>query len=240
MQASRILNRSDIGDALIETARMERAAIPDDTHIVLHGDGHAGSAVILENRDVEPAVAVENSAVNLRLLEDLGLREADFAIVFFFVAGQNGRAELFGGVFNTARLIALTPRVARIVEDDDFFRAGVFDRLNQGDDEIGIRIAGEFRRLVPADIRLNGNAVALLDETFDTAERGHPLFKHLRGLSAEERDHVDGFAVFLFGLLREDGDRLESAKRSGETGQRDGLQKVFTVHFHDKTFIFKS
>ena len=63
-----------------------------------------------------------------------------------------------------------------------------------------------------------------------------PIF----GLSAEERDHIDGLAVFLFGLLREDGDRFESAKRSGETGQRDGLQKVFTVHFHDKTFIFKS
>ena len=111
---------------LIETLLVERAAIPDNAHEVLHGDRHFGAAVILEHRHVEPHVAVENRLVNHSGLERDSLRQFDFAIVSFFVSRHDDGSRFLRGLFNSAVLVAHTPVVARIVENDDFFRARVF------------------------------------------------------------------------------------------------------------------
>ena len=126
IEARGIGESSDIGDALIEAFLVESATIPNDTHKVLHGDRHARAAVILEDGNVEPLVAVENRLVDFRGLERFSLRKSGFAEVLFFVRGHNDSAGLLCGGFDPGTFIAAAPVVACVVEDGDFFRASVF------------------------------------------------------------------------------------------------------------------
>ncbi len=53
---------------------MECAAVPYYTHVVLHGAGHESSAVVLENRHVDPFVTLNDGFVHLSVFEGLAVR----------------------------------------------------------------------------------------------------------------------------------------------------------------------
>ena len=59
---------------------MECAAVPYNTHVVLHGAGHKGSAMVLEYRNVNPFVTFYDSLVYLCALECLGVRNVNLLV----------------------------------------------------------------------------------------------------------------------------------------------------------------
>ena len=48
---------------------MECSAVPDNTHVVLHGAGHQGTAMILKDGYVNPLVTLYDSLVHLSVLK---------------------------------------------------------------------------------------------------------------------------------------------------------------------------
>src|SRR5689334_1715613 len=61
--------------------------------------------------------------------------------------------------------------VARAVGDDDTLRARLERELDDGADDVGVRIRSVDRHPVPADVRLDDDHVAAADELLDAAHR---------------------------------------------------------------------
>ena len=85
-----------------------------------------------------------------------------------------------------------------MVEAQYFFCACLEALFYDEPHEVRVRVGADFRRLVPADVWLDDDRVALFHETPHAAHFGDSALEHFSGRSAEYRGDVEGFLVIVF------------------------------------------
>ena len=145
---------------------MEKAAVPDDTHMVFHGDSQVGASVILQDRDVNPYITIQDGFMYFRLLHLLSLWQINGFVVRFQVGRHNFGSGFFRGRFDTTVFVALLPIVAGMVEYGDLFGSGGKTLFDDFRDQFRIRVSCQFGYFIPTDIRFDNHFLSGFDTLF--------------------------------------------------------------------------
>ena len=142
---------------------------------------------------------LDQCLVYLRALQVLAVRDGYDAVIFLVVGRHHDCPGRLGRLFDAARFVAFLPVVARMVEYRHLLSASCQAFLNQGADQFRVRVAGQFRRAVPSDIRFNHYFLSFLHILLDAPERFQRFVEHHRRLAAHDGHHVrhgfDGHGV---------------------------------------------
>ena len=149
--------------------------------------------MVFEHRYVDPDVAVEDRPVHLGVFEDFAVRQRNVAVIGLLVGRNDFRACGFGGIFDAAVFITFDPVVAGVVENRDLLGSGGQALFYDLGDQLGIGVAGQFGRFVPADIRFDGHFGPCFDELFHAAHFGDRFAEHGVRFAAHDGDQV-GFS----------------------------------------------
>ena len=193
-----------IRDALVQVVLMHGPAVPDGAHDILHAGGHLGTAVVLEGRAGDVNIRLQHGLMHLGGGEFPGFRVFRLHVLTLIAAVHHYAAGLLYGLFHAAALIGAV--VAAVVKHPYFLRSGLPAQLHQRGDGFRMCVGAEFRSLVPADVRLDYDGLARLDEGLHAAQRLHGLPDHLRtGAVADGHQIRNAGSRRSSGLLGEQG-----------------------------------
>lgn len=187
-----------VRDALVQVVLMHGSTVPDGAHHVLHAGGHLGTAVVLERGAGDINVRFQHGLVHLGGGEFFGLRVFRLHVLPFIAAVHHHAPGFFHGLFHAAAFIGAV--VAAVVEYPDFLRPRLLAQLHQRGDGFRMGVGAEFRSLVPADVGLDHDGLARLDECLHASQRIHGLPDHFRTGSV-----ADGHQVRNAGSCRSSG-----------------------------------
>ena len=186
---------AEVGDALVEPVAVPRPArlVVHRAHPVLHREGERGAAVVLGNGHVHEAVRLDEVARDLGLLADFPL-----GYVHFLVFGGLGTVEFRRSPLN--RVVRATDLeshllgLARVLGDEDLLHLAGLRALDDGAQDVGVRVAALFGGGVPGEVRLKRHFGSGLEELVPSAHLRHAGLDHLCEVRAV---HDDDFRLFF-------------------------------------------
>ena len=119
-----LLPGADVGDTLLQVVLMEETAVPDDTHIVLHGTRQFRSAVVLQDRHINPRIRFNQRFMYLCRLYFYPVGDGYFFKVLLIVGGHDDTSGFFDGASDATAFVTFLPVVAGMVENSHFFSSG--------------------------------------------------------------------------------------------------------------------
>ena len=231
VQDGSLVHGADVGDALLQVQLVEGSPVPDDAHVVLHGHGEVGAAMVFQDGDVDPHVAVQNGFVHLGCLQLFGPWQADGAVIAFQMGRHHFGACGLGRRLDAAVVITFAPVFTRMVKHDDLRgtrRKTLPDDLSH---QFRIGVSGQFGCLVPTDVRLYGHFHAGFHKLFHASQIGNGPAEHFFGLSAHDGHQIHFLSVCSGKSLRQHVHRFQLLYchyGCACDGQR--LQKISSVH----------
>ena len=182
--------RADVGDALLQVVLVEEAAVPYDAHVVLHRAGEFRSAMVLQDGDINPYVGLDQRFVYLCAFQVLTVRDGYALVILLVVGGHHDSPRCLGRLFDAARLVALLPIIAGMVEYRHLLGACGEAFPDQGGHQFRVGVAGQFRRAVPSDIRFNHYLLSFFHILPDASEGFQCLVEHCRGFATHDGHHI--------------------------------------------------
>ena len=180
---------------------MEKAAVPDDTHMVFHGDSQVGASVILQDRDVNPYITIQDGFMYFRLLHLLSFWQVNGFVVRLQVGRHNFGSGFFCCRFDTAVFVALLPIVAGMVEYGDLFGSGGKTLFDDFRDQFRIRVSCQFGYFIPSDIGLYHYFLSGFDELLHTAQLADSTTEHGFRFAAHDGYQVRFITICLIDCL---------------------------------------
>ncbi|MPM34872.1 hypothetical protein SDC9_81462 [bioreactor metagenome] len=148
------------------------------------------TAVVFENRNIDPFVGVDNGLVYFGLFQASTLWQRDTLVIGFLMCGNNFCPGSFSGSFDSAVSVTFTPVVARVVENSYLTGTCIETLFDDFRHQFWIGVSGQFGSFIPSDIRFYTNPISLADEVFHSPQFGNSFAKHSFGFPAQYGNHV--------------------------------------------------
>lgn len=221
--------KNGVGDRLRQVVAVHELPVPDQPHEIFHRGGHLGAAVVLENRHVDKDVGVEDRLVDFGFFHAQRRRAVHFAVMRFQMSRQHLAAGIGDGFLNAAVFITTAPFVTGVVEHFHPGSTGGQRLPDDFSDQFRIGVGRLLRGAVPADIRLDDDALARLDEGSHAAQRFNAAPEHCDRLAV-----ADGHQIGFSGRFRFGGNQFAARQFGGDGGEGGsgggGFQKFTSVH----------
>ena len=169
---------------------MEESAIPHNPHVIFHGDSQIGTSVILQNRNIDPYITIQNRFVHFGFLHLFAFWQINWFVIRLQMCRHYFGSGFFGSSFNTTVFVAFLPIVTSMVEHDHFFSSGGKTLSDDFFNQFRIRISCQFRHFIPTDIRFYNHFLSRFHELLHTPQFAYGTAEHLFGFSAHNGHQI--------------------------------------------------